>query len=90
MLIISDHPNSEVLPFERSSILWDKFIIKSEPKYVSIYSAENNCIPMFLKQKNKEVEPRYMNVDECDRNDCICRIKPSKENTNYRYARFNP
>jgi hypothetical protein len=61
------------------------------PKFISLYSTkENNCGPMFLKQKSNElsgVKVKYLKFNNCrNNNNCICKI--SKDN--FKYIYFDP
>ncbi|PKB93331.1 hypothetical protein RhiirA5_441623 [Rhizophagus irregularis] len=77
------------------SQLYNKQVNSSKltPKFISLYSTENNYGPIFLKQKISEIEVKYINVNSlnCDQNDCICKSKGIKglEN-NLKYAFLDP
>ncbi len=99
-LIISNHPNpdaSGISYFECNNNMIRNLITKSstecdplKPKYISLYSTgENNCGPVFLKQKSKEVKIKYVNVS-CNKVDCICKNGTLKKINNLEYAFFDP
>jgi hypothetical protein len=65
--------------------------LKSNLKFISLYFAgENECNPIFLKQKASEIEIKYININ-CNQNDCICKNKRFKKlENNLKYAFFDP
>ncbi|GES95312.1 hypothetical protein GLOIN_2v1594955 [Rhizophagus clarus] len=62
------------------------------PKFISLYSTkENNCGPIFLKQKTSElngVQIKYPKIVNCRDNNCICKKKILKDE--FKYAYFDP
>ncbi|CAB5395012.1 unnamed protein product [Rhizophagus irregularis] len=101
-LIISNYPNTDnygISTLQQTSKIRKllNFIkvnsSKLTPKFISLYSTENNYGPIFLKQKISEIEVKYINVNSlnCDQNDCICKSKGIKglEN-NLKYAFLDP
>jgi hypothetical protein len=60
--------------------------LKSSPKFISLYSTENEYGPIFLKQKSSGITVKYIN-DNCNQNDCICK---SKRSMRLKYAFFDP
>jgi|SRR6266540_1847014 len=66
----------------------DKFTIFTNPKYFSLHSIEeDNCDPIFLKQRSDKIKIKYINVDNCNLPECIC--KKVLENA-LKYAFFDP
>ncbi|CAB5209023.1 unnamed protein product [Rhizophagus irregularis] len=43
------------------------------PKYISLHSSEDNCAPIFLKQKQNEIKIKYMKGKENCKDNCICK-----------------
>ncbi|EXX58825.1 hypothetical protein GLOIN_2v936225 [Rhizophagus irregularis DAOM 181602=DAOM 197198] len=43
------------------------------PKYISLHSSEDNCAPIFLKQKKNEIKIKYIRTEVCEDNHCICK-----------------
>jgi hypothetical protein len=99
-LVISNYPNSDnygISTFQHTSKIRKLFNViklnslKSIPKFISIYSmGDNNCGPIFLKQKANEIKFKYINVN-CNQNDCICKSKQFKRlEDNLKYAFLDP
>ncbi|RIA88899.1 hypothetical protein C1645_773737 [Glomus cerebriforme] len=105
-LIISKYSNSDdygISSFSRSNFKEKiKSIIKPNSdslklRYISLHSSgENNCGPIFLKQKFEKIKRRYiesMNYNSCKQAaSCICKnkklMKSKKENLEYAF--FTP
>jgi hypothetical protein len=99
-LIISNYPNSDnygISTFQHASKI-SKLLnviklnsLKPIPKFISIYSMrDNNCGPIFLKQKANEIKFKYINVN-CNQNDCICKSKKFKRlEDNLKFAFLDP
>jgi hypothetical protein len=68
----------KLLPFnfKNSSLLPDDNNHHSSqpviPKFISLHSNEDNCAPIFLKQKQNEIKIKYMRTEVCD-DTCICK-----------------
>ncbi|GBB98086.1 hypothetical protein RclHR1_31300001, partial [Rhizophagus clarus] len=92
-LVISNHPNSGnygIPTFKHTNKIGKLFnlikfnSLKSNPKFISLYSTgENECSPIFFKQKATEIKIKYINVN-CNQ-DC----KGFTEN-NLKYAFLDP
>ncbi|CAB4446886.1 unnamed protein product [Rhizophagus irregularis] len=99
-LLISNYPNPDnygILPFQHMSKIRKilKLIklnsFKSTPKFISLYSTENIYVPIFLKQKTCEIKIKYINVNCCNQDNCICKNKKFKKlENNLKYAFFDP
>jgi hypothetical protein len=100
-LIISNYPNSDnygISTFQHTSKIRKLFNViklnslKLIPKFISIYSVgDNNCGPIFLKQKANEIKFKYIINVNCNQNDCICKSKKFKRlEDNLKYAFLDP
>ncbi|GES95389.1 hypothetical protein GLOIN_2v1813311 [Rhizophagus clarus] len=100
-LVISNYPNSDnygISTFQHTSKIRRMFnfikfnSLKSNPKFFSLYSTENGYDPpIFLKQKINGIRIRYINVNYCNQNDCICKSKRFKRmGKNLKYAFLDP
>ncbi|PKY53627.1 hypothetical protein RhiirA4_499335 [Rhizophagus irregularis] len=96
-LIISNYPNSDnygILPFQHMSKIRKMLNLikpKSTPKFISLYSTENKYVPIFLKQKTYKIKIKYINVNRCNQDNCICKNKKFKKlENNLKYAFFDP
>ncbi|PKY46258.1 hypothetical protein RhiirA4_420496 [Rhizophagus irregularis] len=95
-----DSDNYGILPFQHMSKIRKMLnsinlnSLKSTPKFISLYSTENNYVPVFLKQKAYEIKIKYINVNYCNQDNCICNIygneKFKKLENNLKYAFFDP
>ncbi|GBC08425.1 hypothetical protein RclHR1_00810017 [Rhizophagus clarus] len=79
-LVILSHPKSRMLHFKdrNKKILF----IKPKPKYISLCTnREDNCGPIFMKQKANIIKKIDIEVDDnCEIGDnCICKNKTLKE-----------
>jgi hypothetical protein len=93
-LVILNYPNSGISPFQHTNKIRKmlNFIkLNSKPKFISLYSSgENECGPIFLKQKTSEIKIKYINVD-CNQNNCICKSKNfMKLKNNLKYGFLDP
>ncbi|CAB4446575.1 unnamed protein product [Rhizophagus irregularis] len=97
-LIVSNYPNSDnygISPFEHISkisklLSFIKFnSLKSNPKFISLYSTKNKYGPIFIKQKTSEIKIKYINVN-CNQDDCICKSNKFKKEDNLKYAFLDP
>jgi hypothetical protein len=104
-LIISNYPNSDnygISPFQHISkiskllnfVKFNKFkSLKSNPKFISLYSTKNKYGPIFLKQKTNEIKIKYIDVN-CKQDDCICKSNKFKKfkilEDNLKYAFLDP
>jgi hypothetical protein len=96
-LIISDYPNSGnygISTFQHTSKIRKlfKFIpLKSQPKFFSLYSTENNYSPIFLKQKtNSKIKVKYIDVN-CNHDDCFCKNRRFRKlENNLKYTFLDP
>ncbi|PKC03273.1 hypothetical protein RhiirA5_424012 [Rhizophagus irregularis] len=97
-LIISNYSNSDnygISPFKHISKIskllnFIKFnSLKSNPKFISLYSTKNKYGPNFIKQKTSEIKIKYINVN-CNQDDCICKSNKFKKEDNLKYAFLDP
>ncbi|RGB37272.1 hypothetical protein C1646_666332 [Rhizophagus diaphanus] len=83
-LIISNYPDCneyKIIPFNCKNSILDKllpFNFKNSsqpviPKYISLHSSEDNCAPIFLKQKQNAIKIKYMKREVCENTTCICK-----------------
>jgi hypothetical protein len=86
-LVISNYPESneyKISPFKYRSFDINKlFKYKPHssksviPKFISLHSTENNCAPIFLKQKQDEIKIKHVkdikSKENCNGDKCICR-----------------
>ncbi|CAB4494229.1 unnamed protein product [Rhizophagus irregularis] len=100
MLIISNYNSNYTgtLPLKHNESIRNLFKIlfkrkyeSLNPKYVSLYSTgENNCGPIFLKQKTNKIKVKYLK-NSCDEINCICKNKTFKKSiNNLKYVYFDP
>ncbi|GES95403.1 hypothetical protein GLOIN_2v1786313 [Rhizophagus clarus] len=100
-LVISCYPNSGnygISTFRHTNKI-GKFLnlikfnsFKSSPKFISLYSTgENECSPIFFKQKDSKINIKYINVDY-NQDDCICKNKRFMKlaENNLKYAFLDP
>ncbi|CAB4442682.1 unnamed protein product [Rhizophagus irregularis] len=92
-LIISNYPNSDnygISPLQHASKIskllnFIKFnSLKSNPKFISLYSTKNKYGPIFIKQKTSEIKIKHINVN-CDQENCICKSKKLEDNLKYAF-----
>ena len=72
-----------------------KFIKTSnslKPKFISLYSTgEDNCSPIFLKQKLKGVKVKYITShNNCNKGYCICKSTKILKENEIEYAFYDP
>uniref|UniRef100_U9T872 MACPF domain-containing protein n=1 Tax=Rhizophagus irregularis (strain DAOM 181602 / DAOM 197198 / MUCL 43194) TaxID=747089 RepID=U9T872_RHIID len=97
-----DSDNYGILPFQHMSKIRKMFnfiklnsLKSTTPKFISLYSTENNFVPIFLKQKTREIKIKYININYCNQDNCICNICENKKKfkkleNNLKYAFFDP
>jgi hypothetical protein len=98
-LLILNYPNPDnygILPFQHKSKIRKllkliKPSLKPTPRFISLYSTENIYVPIFLRQKTYEIKIKYININCCNQDNCICKNKKFKKLGNdLKYVFFDP